>query len=89
MTARPPVCDGHQDVIPPGADYATIVWPGEPDRHLCRGCASLVWRYLPDLVRHRAASVAASRKAPAGTVRERALDLRLPSGLKVRKPGSA
>jgi hypothetical protein len=81
MTARPPVCDGHQDVIVPGQDYATVVWPGEPDKHLCRGCAGLVWRYLPDLVRHRQAAM--GTPAPP-TMRQRARDLRLPAGLKPR-----
>lgn len=76
MTSRPPVCDGHQDVIAPGVDYATILTPGQPDKHLCPACSALVWRYLPDLVRHRAAQ--ASAPAPVGTVRQRALRLDLP-----------
>lgn len=86
MTARPPVCDGHQGDIAPGVDYATIITPGAPDRHLCRSCASLVWRYLPELVRHRHLQAAADR--PGGrTVRERALRLDLPEILKTRRPG--
>jgi hypothetical protein len=83
MTARPPVCDGHQGEIAPGANYATVVWPGAPDKHLCRNCAGLVWRYLPDLVRHRAASVAEAT-APRSGVRDLARSLDLPAGLKPR-----
>lgn len=84
MTARPPVCDGHQGEIAPGVDYATVVWPGAPDKHLCRSCAGLVWRYLPDLVRHRAASTPELGAAPRSGVRDLARSLDLPRGLKAR-----
>jgi len=81
MTMRTPVCDGHQGEIASGVDYATIVWPGAPDKHLCAACAHLVWRYLPDLVRHtRATSQAlaiAGGRPPSPSVRERAMSLDL------------
>lgn len=83
MTNRSPVCDGHQDVIGPGAQYATISTPGEPDKHLCRECARLVWRYLPDLLRHRAAQVVA--QVPVPSVRQRALSMQLPDGIRRRR----
>jgi hypothetical protein len=84
MTARPPVCDGHQDVIGPGVQYATISTPGEPDKHLCHECARLVWRCLPDLVRHRAA-IAAELAAQVPSVRHRALSMQLPDGIRRRR----
>jgi hypothetical protein len=79
MTAQQPICDGCKDAVPAGQSYATIVTPGTHDRHLCTRCAHLVWRYLPDLIRHRDITAqAVSLATPVGDVRERALRMDLP-----------
>jgi hypothetical protein len=74
MTDRLPLCDGHRGEIRAGQDYATVVMPGQPDRHLCKDCAPLVWQYLPEIVRHRE-RVRETFRAPS--VRERAMSLDL------------
>lgn len=83
MTAQQPICDGHQGEVGAGQTYATVVAPGAPDRHLCLRCAHLVWRYLPDLVRHRDLTEHAFRSP---SVRERAMSIDLVGAL-VEKHG--
>jgi hypothetical protein len=79
MTAQQPICDGCKDPVPAGQSYATIVMPDTADRHLCARCGHLVWRYLPDLIRHRDITAqAVSLATPVGDVRERALRMDLP-----------
>lgn len=88
MTNRSPVCDGHGAPIAPGVDYATVVTPGEQDKHLCSSCASLVWQYMPALIAHRALHQQAEQRERAlahRPVRERALSLDLPAQMFRRK----